>query len=197
MSYTKLKINEIKTEASIGGLWHGQIMTFVRLAGCNLLCEYCNVDHEKGIEIELPTIIDRVLEDTTPYVLITGGEPYSQPEGAVKNFAQLCRMNGKIVHLESNGTMYTDYSIYDWVVISPKEAPDDTPGLNHANEVRVSTQYFRNYIAHNKGDPPWDYTDDQIWYICPWEKEGFVTPMDIADTNIFCRKYPKWRHGRI
>jgi len=193
VSSTSLKINEIFTSVKGEGLYIGQVMTFVRTAGCNLFCEGCDTPHFKGIEIDIVKIRDRLVEDKTPYVVLTGGEPLIQNSEALHNFVGTCHDYGKRVHLESNGTMHFDYRIFDWVCISPKGHPDDSPGLAYADEVKVPPmvwQDHKEYAEDSAGIPP-----KAIRYIQPWANKQFPDPHEINLALVFCHGNPKWRYS--
>ncbi|MBM4388214.1 MAG: radical SAM protein [Deltaproteobacteria bacterium] len=63
-------------------IYQGIPMTFVRLAGCNLRCVYCDTRYayepEKVMAIE--EILDAVARNLLKYVCLTGGEPMNQRE---------------------------------------------------------------------------------------------------------------------
>jgi len=85
----------------------GRLCYFIRLAGCNLRCNYCDTDYslsaDDGSEITIETIVERVQEESIRLVEITGGEPLVQP-----NVVDLCDALLEIgcdVMVETNGAM--------------------------------------------------------------------------------------------
>jgi len=79
---------------------------FIRLAGCNLRCNYCDARYtyeEKGDEKTIATLLSFV--DATPGlpVEITGGEPLLQPDTILLMRELLPR--GRTVLLETNGSL--------------------------------------------------------------------------------------------
>ena len=115
------KVNEIFLSVQGEGFWVGTPMCFVRLAGCNLKCEWCDTDHENGQLMTPSEIATRVsaLARGIRRVCITGGEPtMGNLEPLTTEF-----FNFKI-HLETNGTrlLRPDEAI-DWITVSPKFPP--------------------------------------------------------------------------
>jgi len=60
----------------------GLVMWFVRVAGCDLSCVYCDTPEARrpdaGREMSVPEILDAVARPPLPYCMITGGEPLLQ-----------------------------------------------------------------------------------------------------------------------
>lgn len=78
-----LRVTEIFQSIQGEGLAVGRPCVFIRLAGCNLRCAYCDtpyaLDHHSGEEFGIDEIIRRVRAYNTRLVQITGGEPLLQP----------------------------------------------------------------------------------------------------------------------
>lgn len=60
-------------------IWQGLPCLFIRVAGCNLKCEWCDTkyaqDKESGTELTIKEIISAVDLFNTEFIEITGGEP--------------------------------------------------------------------------------------------------------------------------
>ena len=83
----------------------GELTSFIRLAGCNLNCTWCDTrwSHSEGTIMSLPEIIDSVSKHGSRYVTVTGGEPLLQ-----KSCMQLLKAlleNNFEISLETNGTI--------------------------------------------------------------------------------------------
>ena len=93
--------------------------TFVRFAGCNLRCDFC--DEPKALIKKDASWLshEEILKEIqSPFVVLTGGEPTLLPLGSVVSRlkAQGCR-----VHIETNATLCPDWlHALDWVTASPK-----------------------------------------------------------------------------
>lgn len=128
-----LNVNEVFGPTIQGeGIHAGRLVSFVRLAGCNLACSWCDTpyswdwerfdkreeSHAWTVE-ELAQAIDNFAVER---VIITGGEPLLQQRG-IKALANL------VPHLkfeiETNGTVLPNQSLADAInlfVVSPKLA---------------------------------------------------------------------------
>jgi 7-carboxy-7-deazaguanine synthase len=78
---------------------------FVRLAGCNLNCIYCDTPYARndGEMMSVEEICMKIAEFNLPYVCITGGEPLFQEE--TPRLAYECIKHGYRVSIETNGTI--------------------------------------------------------------------------------------------
>ena len=107
-----LRIVEVFSSLQGEGLWVGQRHAFVRMAGCNLSCRYCDAPHAaaadagsawsgKRLQDELARLFSR-----RPHAAVawTGGEPLRQARGLPPLLAWVRRQGVKNL-LETNGTM--------------------------------------------------------------------------------------------
>jgi organic radical activating enzyme len=106
----KAKITEIFHSLQGEGIYLGEPTTFVRLAGCNLDCVYCDTpqakDESKAGELDETEVIDRILAITRPEEMVsfTGGEPLLWAE-FIKGIAPKLKEKGFRAYLETNGTL--------------------------------------------------------------------------------------------
>ena len=102
-------ISYIKTWKTIQGEGPliGTPSVFVRLAGCNLQCPWCDTNYTVGRkEVLTQTLIHEIKNHGFKQVVLTGGEPFRQ------NITLLCELllyNGMHVQIETNGTMWCDH----------------------------------------------------------------------------------------
>ena len=64
------------------GAWTGTPAIFVRLAGCNLACAFCDTDYALRFLASVPDIVAQVRAagGDCPMVILTGGEPLAQTQ---------------------------------------------------------------------------------------------------------------------
>jgi 7-carboxy-7-deazaguanine synthase len=77
-----MKINEIFYSIQGEGAWSGKPNIFLRTAGCNLRCTYCDTTYAylKGTEMTLSQIMTVLQKYPCKNICITGGEPLLQKE---------------------------------------------------------------------------------------------------------------------
>jgi 7-carboxy-7-deazaguanine synthase len=101
-----MKIAEIFRSIQGEGINQGKPCLFIRLAGCNLHCHWCDTDFAQigGTEMSLDTILEHAWRLNPSYVCITGGEPLLQAGDLEPLLASLHR-RGTTIDIETNGTI--------------------------------------------------------------------------------------------
>ncbi|MBM7623337.1 7-carboxy-7-deazaguanine synthase QueE [Sporohalobacter salinus] len=107
MKKVELPVVEIFNSISGEGISAGEIVTFVRLAGCNLRCDYCDTVYSyRDREHELLTpqqIINKINNFGSQQLICTGGEPLE--EDKPKRYLPLyLAKQGFKVRIETNGS---------------------------------------------------------------------------------------------
>jgi organic radical activating enzyme len=110
------------------GPYAGTPAMFVRLAGCNLQCGFCDTDYTTDRKrLHINEIVNQI-EATRPpphLVVITGGEPFRQNIGP---FVSLLRREGYLVQIETNGTLFrpeiNDHLYRNMVIVCSPKAPN-------------------------------------------------------------------------
>ena len=132
----KLLVKEAFYTIQGEGPMSGVPAVFVRMAGCNLKCWFCDTDFEGGIEWNASALVAEVKAlrasqiasavnlpheygDARPLAVITGGEPMMQPIGLLVTSLLGNRWR---VQIETDGTLWTDLPDSDdlEIVCSPK-----------------------------------------------------------------------------
>ncbi|MFN1833711.1 7-carboxy-7-deazaguanine synthase QueE [Balneola sp. MJW-20] len=102
------------------GAHTGRAAYFIRTAGCDVNCWWCDVKEsweEEGHPIlDVKTLVEQAVKSEAPFVVITGGEPLMHDllplTSALKN-------KGLEVHIETSGSSPLSGRL-DWVTLSPK-----------------------------------------------------------------------------
>jgi 7-carboxy-7-deazaguanine synthase len=102
-----MNIAEIFTSIQGEGTYSGYPTVFIRLAGCNLRCLYCdtqNAQSEGGKEMDSLVIAQEVFRSGVTHVCITGGEPLLQTN-VLFSLLSILHDSGYIISIETNGTI--------------------------------------------------------------------------------------------
>lgn len=169
-----LKIKEIFLSIQGEGPYVGYSAIFVRLAGCNLTCSFCDEHHASPFQkMTNEAIVKRInslsnsCTVSPEIVVITGGEPFLQDFSGLVN--KIHEMTCCDVHVETNGTFDADrYNFpYDKMIIvcSPKKDQVVHPTMCE------KITYFKFVVK--KGDV--------IYFICPTMNVVYVQPIDEND----------------
>jgi len=157
-----LLINEIFTSIQGEGFWAGKVCVFVRFAGCNLSCKWCDTKYASKVKMELEAVevARKVMEFGLVHVVLTGGEPTIQNSVKMQLLLGLLqsRTTPRYVQLETNGTLLPDWVKYvDWRTVSPKRVLKPVH-LRECNEIKVvyddhstdELSAFEEYAAREK-----------------------------------------------
>lgn len=122
---THYRVHSLFTTIQGEGPLSGMPAVFVRMAGCNLRCYWCDTEFDEDLLPFTPDQLLHTIADLSPHgrriVVFTGGEPMLQPLGPV---VQGLLSRGLIVQYETAGTVW-DYSLPSYggdlrFVCSPK-----------------------------------------------------------------------------
>ena len=170
------------------GYHQGRAAYFIRLAGCDVGCVWCDVkeswDASKHPVLSIEEIVSSALAHPGRLAIITGGEPLLYNLDALTT---ALKKVGFEVNIETSGSSPMSGK-WDWVCLSPKKfkAPL-TESIAAASELKV--------VIFNKHDFEWAETYAQQvpasckLYLQPeWDKANEMMP-SIID---YVKTHPKW-----
>lgn len=167
----------------------GEAAYFIRLAGCDVGCVWCDVKDSWDVTRHpVQAITDIVAEanaHTGKAVVITGGEPLMHQLDALTESLQ---QQGKRTYIETSGA-YPLSGKWDWICISPKKFKAPLPEvLAAADELKI--------VVFNKHDFDWAESHAQLvkpsckLYLQPeWSKEKDILPLVIE----YVKQHPQWK----
>ncbi|HYB91286.1 MAG TPA: radical SAM protein [Candidatus Binataceae bacterium] len=126
-----LQINEIFFSIQGESTYAGRPCAFVRLAGCNLRCRWCDTEYafSEGRRMAVDEVVASVSEFGCGLVEITGGEPLLQE--AVYPLIDALIESGRTVLIETSGA--SDVSRLDPRVIKIMDLKCPASGESHRN----------------------------------------------------------------
>ena len=170
------------------GYHQGKAAFFIRLAGCDVGCVWCDVkdswDASKHPILSVEDIVAAAAAHPSRIAIVTGGEPLLHQ---LDPLTTALKAAGFQTHIETSGSSPMSGS-WDWVCLSPKKfkAPLQE-SVKAADELKV--------VVFNKSDFDWansfvnDVNTDCKKYLQPeWEKSDAMTPLVIE----YIKQDPSW-----
>jgi organic radical activating enzyme len=171
------------------GFHQGKAAYFIRLAGCDVGCVWCDVkdswDLSKHPLYTTEQLVGFVRQTPSRIVVITGGEPLMH--NLTKLTAEL-QASGLQTHIETSGA-YPLTGSWNWICLSPKKFKAPLPDVvKMADELKV--------VIYHKSDFEWaekyaaQVTAHCKLYLQPeWDKAAEVTPLIID----YIKAHPQWQ----
>lgn len=170
------------------GFYAGKSAFFIRLAGCDVGCVWCDVKESWEAENHPIKTLDEldsaIKASKANIVVVTGGEPTLHN---LNPLVDLIHKNNKRAHIETAGTNPTT-AAFDWITFSPKKfkAPV-SEYLTKSHELKV--------VAFNKHDITWAQEwQNKLHDTCKpyiqaeWSKREQMNPVLIN----FVQENPEW-----
>jgi len=170
------------------GYHQGKAAYFIRLAGCDVGCVWCDVkdswDASKHPVLSIDEIVTSALAHPARLAIITGGEPLLYNLDALTT---ALKKVGFEVNIETSGSSPMSGK-WDWVCLSPKKfkAPLDE-SIEAASELKV--------VIFNTHDFEWAETyakqvapNCKLYLQPEWDKSNEITPLVIE----YIKAHPKW-----
>lgn len=171
------------------GFHQGKAAYFIRLAGCDVGCVWCDVKESWNEKLypsqTIEEIVSSAKKNPARLAVITGGEPtlYNLEE-----LTSCLQKEGFATNIETSGSSPLTGS-WHWICLSPKKFKPPLPEiLLKANELKI--------IVFNKSDFDWaekyaaQVSSQCKLYLQPeWSKSEIVTPR-IVD---YIKENPQWQ----
>lgn len=184
-----MRINEIFVSLQGEGRWTGTPCIFIRFAGCNQDCSFCDTNHHSYIEYTEEEILQQeVFNSEIKHIVLTGGEPTLQITGKLLDLLH-SRKSGSFIQIETNGSVALPSEVYskiDWVTCSPKNLPVK---IQRIDELKVvwQRQDMKQYDAIL-------HTSIQCRYIQPCDvKDIEVNAKNTAEAINYILEHPQWK----
>jgi 7-carboxy-7-deazaguanine synthase len=186
---TSLPIMEAFYTLQGEGFHQGKAAYFIRLAGCDVGCFWCDVKESWDENLyplqSIEEIVLKAKKNPARLAVITGGEP------TLYNLEQLTsslQKEGFSTNIETSGSSPMT-GTWDWICLSPKKFKPPLPEIFlKANELKI--------IVFNRSDFAWaekyaaEVSSECKLYLQPeWSKSEIVTPW-IVD---YIKENPQWQ----
>jgi len=169
------------------GVHTGQAAYFIRLAGCDVGCWWCDVkeswDASRHPRVDTAELVNAARESGAYFVVVTGGEPLLHDLSALT--AGLHEA-GLRVHIETSGSSPVSGD-FDWFTLSPKrfkEPLEEVFPLVNELKVVVLTRKDLQYAEKNAALCPPDS--------CKMLQPEWDTPESIPLIVDYVKRHPEW-----
>jgi organic radical activating enzyme len=171
------------------GYHQGSPAYFIRLAGCDVGCVWCDVKESWPADahplVPVNEIVEAVKRSGADKVIVTGGEPLMHD---LTELTLRLKALPVSVHLETSGA-YPVSGLWDWVCLSPKKFKKALESVYaFAHELKV--------IVYNTSDLAWAEEEaarvnaGTCLFLQPeWSRREEITP-HIID---FVKVHPRWQ----
>lgn len=182
-----MKVNEIFYSLQGEGFFTGVPSVFVRFAGCNLRCAFCDTDFSDFTEMSEDEIVAEVGACPARHVVITGGEPVLQ---LTASLVKRIQDGGRTVQIETNGTRALPEGCRpDWVTCSPKFVFCGNARLKIEiiDELKVVYDGIADISVY-------DGIKAGVYSLQPCDVGDPVRNKSIIEAAIdYCKSHPQWR----
>ncbi|MGN6533131.1 MAG: 7-carboxy-7-deazaguanine synthase QueE [Ginsengibacter sp.] len=171
------------------GFHQGKAAYFIRLAGCDVGCVWCDVKESWDENLyplqTIEEIVSKAKENPARLAVITGGEPTLYN---LQTLTFALQKEGFQTNIETSGSSPLT-GIWNWICLSPKKFKPPLPSiLKKADELKI--------IVFNKSDFLWaekyaaEVSHNCKLYLQPeWTKSKQVTPLIID----YIKAHPQWQ----
>jgi 7-carboxy-7-deazaguanine synthase len=171
------------------GFHQGRAAYFIRLAGCDVGCVWCDVKESWDKDLYPLHTVEEIVAEAKKYpgklIVITGGEPTLYN---LERLTKTLQQEGFETNIETSGS-HPLSGVWNWICLSPKKFKPPLPAiLKRANELKI--------IIFNKSDFAWaekyaaEVSELCRLYLQPeWNKAELVTPWIID----YVKENPKWQ----
>ncbi|GIV32608.1 MAG: 7-carboxy-7-deazaguanine synthase [Chitinophagales bacterium] len=188
-TYTEiLPVHECFRSIQGEGHYQGKAAFFIRLAGCDVGCHWCDVKESWTVDASgywsVQYLAEQAAASGAQIAVITGGEPLLYDLTFLT--AQL-KSRGLKTHLETSGSSPLSGE-WDWICLSPKKFKPPLPTIfTQANELKM--------IIFNKSDFLWaEENAAKVTVSCKrflqpeWSREKKM----LAEIVHYIKDHPQW-----
>ena len=170
------------------GYHQGKAAFFIRLAGCDVGCVWCDVkdswDASKHPQLSIDEIVNAALSHPSKIAIVTGGEPLLH---ALAPLTTALKAAGFQTHIETSGSSPLSGQ-WDWICLSPKKFKFPLEeSIAAASELKV--------VVFNKSDIEWAESFEKrvspnckLFLQPEWDKADTMTPLAID----YIKAHPHW-----
>ncbi len=171
------------------GIYTGVPAYFIRLAGCDVGCVWCDVKASWQVIpdqiMNIKDLVEQAQQSKSSLAVITGGEPLLHD---LTNLTSQLKEAGFRIHIETSGAHAITGQI-DWICLSPKK-------FKYPLEANYQQAHELKVIIYNKKDFDWAWQEAakvapncQLLLQPEWSKREEMTPQIVE----YVKQNPQWQ----
>jgi 7-carboxy-7-deazaguanine synthase len=170
------------------GFWTGHSAFFIRLAGCDVGCPWCDTKHSwpmrRHPRQSIEDLVQEAVQSAPQFGVITGGEPLMHDLTVLTERLQAA---GLRVHLETSGA-HPLSGHFDWITLSPKPFNPPLPAIYpHAQELKMIIQAADDLIWAEQQAAK--VSENTVLLLQPeWD-----SPQSQSLVFDYVRQHPRWQ----
>jgi organic radical activating enzyme len=184
------RVNNIFYSLQGEGRNTGRAAVFIRFAGCNLRCSFCDTEFNTYREMSGEDILTAISAFPSRFVVLTGGEPTLQVDEA---FVDFLHQQGYEVAMESNGTRLAPQNL-DWLTVSPKGNGNwekNKENCRQPDEIKI---VFDDEIDPEEVIAHFSFLIPPLLYLQPCDTGDAERNRVITQACVdYIKAHPRWR----
>ncbi len=170
------------------GFYTGHAAYFIRLAGCDVGCVWCDVKASWTVEenqlMRIEDLVQEALECPGRLIVITGGEPLMYD---LSFLTKQLKAKGFKINIETSGA-YPLSGTLDWICVSPKKfkAPLKSV-LESANELKCII-YHKSDFNFAEQNRRLSSVNTKLYLQTEWSRKEQMMPLIID----YVKEHPEW-----
>jgi organic radical activating enzyme len=170
------------------GLWAGCSAFFIRLAGCDVGCRWCDTKHSWAVKpyplLPVSVLVAEAQQAQPQFVVITGGEPLMHD---LAPLTIALRTAGFRVHLETSGA-HPLTGEFDWITLSPKPFKPPLASIySRADELKVVVAQSSDLVWAEQQQKLVPSTTPKLL------QPEWTTPSSCQLVTEYIKSHPYWR----
>jgi len=169
------------------GFYTGHAAYFIRLAGCDVGCHWCDVKESWNQELHPIVAIEKIVAQAKRHgklVVITGGEPLMWN---LDYLTEQLKIEGIQTNIETSGA-YELSGTWDWICLSPKKAKLPVQSVYDAADELKCIIYNKHDFIFAEQQAEKVNENARLYLQVEWSKREEMLPVLIE----YVKTHPKW-----
>lgn len=186
-SVTRLPLMEAFYTIQGEGFYTGHAAYFIRLAGCDVGCHWCDVKESWDKDLHPVVAVEEIVQQAKNHgklAVITGGEPLMWN---LDYLTGQLKKEGIQTNIETSGA-YELSGVWDWICLSPKKAKLPVQSAYDAADELKCIIYNKHDFIFAEQQAEKVNKNARLYLQVEWSKKDEMLPVLIE----YIKENPKW-----